>query len=210
MRPFTIAATLLLALSGLAVPAMAGDLRAEDASVCAPDVVTVVVDAEMIDGELEVRCVEAADDATVLDAVTDAGFDVEGTAEFGSSIVCRVDGAPDQTREPCDSMPAADAYWISWVGTDDGWTFAQEAVDAQGVSAGDVVALAFQEGADERQPAISPQEARDAAEPAPGASEAVVEDEGTTSWFGIVLGAAAVVLLALVLMWLVRRRAANS
>jgi hypothetical protein len=200
MRPLSLLAVVLLAVSGLAAPALA-----QDAEDCGPESVTVVVDAEMLDGDLDVRCVDAGDGATVLDAATDAGFVVEGTAEFGSAIVCRVDGAPDETREPCDAMPAADAYWISWVGSGAGWEYAQEAVNEQAVAAGDVVALAFQDGPEERQPAVSPQEAADTAQPVSEDGQVVESSEGP-SWLSIGLGAVAVVLLALVLVWFVRRR----
>lgn len=206
MRHITIVAAALIAVSGLAVPAVAQD---DEGGSCDPDAVTVVVDAEMLDGDLDVLCVDSSDGATVLDAVTSAGFDVEGTTEFGSSIVCRVDGAPDQSREPCDAMPSADAYWISWVGTDEGWTYAQAAVDTQEVGSGDVVALSFQEGTDERQPPLSPDEAVANAEPVDEAAEADT-DEGGTPWVGIVLGALVVALLGLLLLWVARRRARDT
>ncbi|MGJ9412610.1 hypothetical protein ACHAAC_07850 [Aeromicrobium sp. CF4.19] len=200
MRSLRLVAVVVLAATALAGPALAAE-----GEECGSDAVTVVVDAEMVGGELDARCVDVpAESPTMLAAVTEAGFDVEGTAEFGSSVVCRVDGAPDESSEPCEAMPSADAYWTSWVGADDGWAFAQEAVDAQEVAAGDVVALAFQEGAEERQPAVTPQEAVDAAEPAP--AEGAAGDETGTPWVGIALGAAAVVLLGLLLAWVLLRR----
>lgn len=199
--PLALAATALLALTGLAGPAVAAD----DDLACGPEDVVVVVDAEMLDGDVEARCVPVPEDGTMLTAVEDAGFVVEGTAEFGSSVVCRVDGFPTERQETCRSMPAADAYWGSWVGADDTWGFAQEAVDSQPVSEGDVVALAFQAGPDERQPALSPAEALDQARPVDDAGRPQ-SPSGGLPWTAIGLGAGAVVLLGAVLVVVLRRR----
>ncbi len=202
MRPLAVVAIALLATTGLVGPAVAEDASE---SPCGPEAVTVVVDAEMLDGDVEARCVtDPADGQTMLETITEAGFHVDGTTEFGSAVVCRVDDAPDQTRESCDAMPSADAFWGSWVASDNEWAFAQEAVDTQTVSAGDVVGLAFQDGPDERQPALSPQRAVAEADPA---DDSLEEEEGfAVSWAEIVLGAVVVVVLALVLVVVIRRR----
>ena len=203
MRSIVVVATGLLALSGLAAPALA---EQADAGPCGPEAVTVVVDAEMLDDDVEIRCLGAPESGqTVLETLTAAGFHVDGTTEYPTSIVCRVDDAPHESREPCDAMPAADAYWSVWDGTADGWAFAQEAVDAQTVASGDVIGLAFQEGADERQPAVSPADAVEQAEPAD--EEAQAEEDATgVPWTGALLGGLVVVVLAGVLFVLVRRR----
>lgn len=199
--PLALAAIALVALTGLAGPATAAD----DDLACGPEDVVVVVDAEMLDGDVEARCVPVPEDGTMLAAVEDAGYIVEGTAEFGSSVVCRVDGLPSETRENCRSMPAVDAYWGSWIGADDTWGFAQEAVDSQPVSGGDVVALAFQEGSEERQPALTPAEALEEAQPVDEAGRPQSSSDGLP-WAAIALGAVAVVVLAGVLVLVVRRR----
>lgn len=199
--PLALVATALLALTGLAGPAVAAD----DDLACGPDDVVVVVDAELLGGEVEARCVPVPQDGTMLSAVEDAGFVVEGTAEFGSSVVCRVDGFPSETRETCRSMPAADAYWGSWLGADDAWGFAQEAVDSQPVAGGDVVALAFQEGPDERQPALTPAEALEQAQPVDEAGRPQSPSDGLP-WAAIALGVGAVAVLGVVLAVVLRRR----
>ena len=202
MRSSITLAAGLLAATALAVPAAA----AEDDPACGPEDVVVVVDAEMLDGDLDVRCVPVPnEEPTVLTVVEDAGFVVEGTADFGSATVCRVDGFPTESEETCRSMPAADAFWGVWLGTDDEWAFAQEAVDTQPVAEGDVVGLAFQSGPDERQPAVSPADARDVAQPVDSFGRPQDPDSGLP-WGLVGLGAAAVVVLAGVLVLVVRRR----
>lgn len=202
MRSSMTLAVGLLAATALAVPAAAAEVD----FACGSEDVVVVVDPEMLGRDLDVRCVPVPDEEpTALTVVEDAGFVVEGTADFGSATVCRVDGFPTEREETCRSMPAADAFWSVWLASDEEWTYAQEAVDAQPVAAGDVVGLAFQAGPDERQPAVSAAEARDVAQPVDSFGRPQGPGSGLP-WGLVGLGAGAVVVLAGILVLVVRRR----
>lgn len=98
---------------------------------------TVVVDLTSLGGEVIVRCAPGSADRTGLDALEDAGFDVEGTTRFGQSAVCRIEGRPaaneqlavddnDGYRESCIDMPPSAAYWSYWSADNGGeWNYSQ-------------------------------------------------------------------------------------
>jgi hypothetical protein len=99
------------------------------------------------------------------EVVKDAGYMVEGTAEYGDQIVCRVNGMPSEVApialpdnaeyvETCQSMPPADAYWALWQKTADGgkWDYAQEGLGTLTVTKGESLGLVFTTGGSTPEP----------------------------------------------------------
>jgi len=107
--------------------------------------VTVVIDFQGLDGNdgrpapTIVRCSpnpEPGTDRTGIQALQDAGIEVEGVGQWGLGFVCRlanrpasdepipVDGDPGYT-EQCQLTPPAAAYWSYWhaSGTGHTWTY---------------------------------------------------------------------------------------
>jgi hypothetical protein len=118
--------------------------------------VKVIVDS----GSLQ----QSAADASVcvpVDAPTaaskvleDAMVKTEGTTQYPTELVCRVNGVPaadlDIThkggtyREECKGMPAAFAYWSLWTKPASGpWEYAQEGLATLQVSPGQSLELLF-------------------------------------------------------------------
>ena len=66
---------------------------------CEPDTgVTVIVDDEHIgEGKIYVGCALGSQ-ANGIEALEHAGFDIEGTKQYGLAFICRIDGEP--TIEP--------------------------------------------------------------------------------------------------------------
>lgn len=99
--------------------------------------VTVVIDFQQVGtGEVVVRCapnVHAG--STGLDALYDAGFQIEGTRRWGEGFICRIENVPapgedipingdPNYREPCIDTPPALAYWSYWHAPDGGtWEY---------------------------------------------------------------------------------------
>ncbi len=72
--------------------------------------VTVVVDFQDLGGTTIVRCAPGAQ-STGLAALKNAGFQIAGTARWGESFVCRIEGKPGADAEKCVNTPPANAYW---------------------------------------------------------------------------------------------------
>lgn len=108
--------------------------------------VTVIVDFQELgawrghDGSDLVRCAPGPGggknfSGNGLEALDAAGVDMTGTARWGTSFVCRLDGRPaaDETiprtgdptyREDCGDTPPANAYWSYWYAENGGsWTY---------------------------------------------------------------------------------------
>ncbi|GII98016.1 hypothetical protein CLV28_1558 [Sediminihabitans luteus] len=125
--------------------------------------VAVVVDLGVLPGA---DGADGADDATVacdpgdghrsgLDVLDGAGIDVEGTARWGPSFVCRVDGRPtadevidlpdgDTLVEACADTPSTQAYWTLWVArAGEDWTYATTGVADLTLYPGDALGLRF-------------------------------------------------------------------
>jgi hypothetical protein len=128
--------------------------------------VQVIVNFGILDGENSNECVEFdADSMPATQVVKDAGYLVEGTAEYGDQIVCRVNGMPSEVApialpdnanyvETCQSMPPADAYWALWQKSSDGgkWDYAQEGLGTLTVNKGDSLGLVFTTGGSTPEP----------------------------------------------------------
>ena len=128
-----------------------------DAACVGDEGVTLVVDAQAIDGgEPSTWCVPTEGEIIGADVLAAAGVETVGTTEYPDLIVCRVDGVPaadfelvstDGTvvTESCESMPPAFAYWSLWVkpaGAE--WGYATEGLATQPLAPGDSLELLFQ------------------------------------------------------------------
>src|ERR1700733_14127518 len=92
---------------------------------CEPDTgVTVIVDDEHIgEGKVYVGCALGAQ-ANGVEALEPAGFDIEGTKQYGLAFICRIDGEPTVAERTCDETPGANAYWTYYHGKPGGrWGF---------------------------------------------------------------------------------------
>lgn len=124
--------------------------------------VVVVANYGMLAEESVIECVEFADsEARASDVVSVAGLTIEGTAEYGDQIVCRVNGLPSASedfvvpgeepyRETCADMPPVFAYWALWVknSPEEPWTYATEGIGTLVVTPGMSLGLAFSTGGD--------------------------------------------------------------
>lgn len=96
--------------------------------------VTVVVDFTELGGDVVVRCAPGST-GSGIDALEDAGFDVEGTQRWGTAFVCRLEGRPaaDEEldvkddpgyKEQCVETPPTSAFWAySYADNGEGWTY---------------------------------------------------------------------------------------
>jgi hypothetical protein len=124
------------------------------------DGVQVVVNFGLLDGTGSSQCVPIkGSSAKAIDVVHDAGFATEGTATYGDTIVCRVNGLPSPTEpvavpdqaeftESCADMPPAFAYWALWQKGSDtaSWDYAQSGLGDLTVKKGESLGLVFTTG----------------------------------------------------------------
>jgi len=110
----------------LAVALVAADpaARPANAAVCTSTAgVTVVVDYGALGGGVVVAC-DPTDPATGIAALQGAGFTVTGTKRYGLAFVCRINGKPNATQDPCVVTPPATKYWSYWHAARHGtWSF---------------------------------------------------------------------------------------
>lgn len=144
------AAALLVALA--AAPASAH--ASED--TCAETGVTVVVDPGPLGGAPWSRCDADGADRSVAQVLARLDLDVDYVA--GQPFVCRIDGRPDPSREPCSRIPPQDAYWgLFWSdGEEPGWSYATAGVATLRVPAGGSVGWRFQDGGERELPRTAP------------------------------------------------------
>lgn len=92
---------------------------------CEPNTgVTVIVDDQKIGtGKIYVGCAPGAQ-ADGVEALENAGFELEGTSGYGLAFICRIDGEPTPAETACESTPGRGAYWSYWRGKPGGsWGF---------------------------------------------------------------------------------------
>lgn len=92
---------------------------------CEPNTgVTVIVDEQKLaEGKIYVGCAlgEQSDGA---EALQKAGFDIEGTQQYGLAFICRIEGEPTSSEQTCEQSAPADAYWSYWSGRPGGrWSY---------------------------------------------------------------------------------------
>ena len=124
--------------------------------------VLVVAHYGMLPGDNLTECVEFSEpEVAANEVVSFAGLTLEGTAEYGDQIVCRVNGLPSDSEEivvsgedphleTCQDMPPAFAYWALWVKNtpEEPWAYASEGIGTLRVKPGMSVGLAFSTGGD--------------------------------------------------------------
>ncbi|MCQ6270106.1 hypothetical protein M8J71_06355 [Pseudarthrobacter sp. R1] len=99
-------------------------------------------------------CVDVDEPTVAADVLKEANIKTEGTEQYPTELVCRVNGVPaadlDIThkagtyREECKGMPAAFAYWSLWVKPATGdWAYAQEGLATLKVSPGESLELLY-------------------------------------------------------------------
>lgn len=201
-RLIAAAALVLPGLVAIAAPS-AAQSECED-----PADIPILVDYGPLEAEQQVVCAEGAAQMSALAAITGAGVDLEGTTEYGDSVVCRVEGRPGADVESCDSMPAGDSFWGFYIGSDGEWEFAQQGVDQQILEEGDFVALAYGDGT--AAPDTVPdeelrQQAREGSgESTPADDAAAAEDDGGNA--GLIAGSIVVTLVVVAAVIVVVRR----
>lgn len=76
------------------------------------DCIEVYVDFGPLSETKTTQCIETtASEMSAVDVLKAAGYEFEGTQEYGNAVVCRVNGLPDATTEACISMPSEESYW---------------------------------------------------------------------------------------------------
>jgi hypothetical protein len=130
---------------------------------CEPDTgVTVIVDDHHLgEGKIYVGCALGAQ-ANGLEALEHAGFDIEGTKQYGLGFICRIGGEPTVAEQGCDETPGAGAYWTYWHGKPGGrWGFSGSGAEGYKPSLGSVEGWGFNADAEgEPQPRIEPMDSR--------------------------------------------------
>jgi hypothetical protein len=92
---------------------------------CEPNTgVTVIVDEQELGaGKVYVGCAPG-EQADGVEALRNAGFQIEGTADYGLAFICRIEGEPTTAETPCITTPGSGAYWSYWRGKPGGrWAF---------------------------------------------------------------------------------------
>lgn len=128
---------ILPALAFISAPAVAA------ADCSGPNDVTVVIDYKELNKEAEVLCAEDKGGASAYEVLQAAGVQLQGTADFGDAAICRVNGAPDETLESCETFSTS-AYWALVLGADGAWTMAQNGVQDQSVEGGTFLGLSYE------------------------------------------------------------------
>ena len=99
-------------------------------------------------------CVDVDEPTVAADVLKEANIKTEGTEQYPTELVCRVNGVPAADldikhkagtyREECKGMPAAFAYWALWTKPAAGdWAYAQEGLATLKVSPGESLELLF-------------------------------------------------------------------
>lgn len=92
---------------------------------CEPNTgVTVIVDEQKLAaGRVYVGCA-LGEQADGVEALQNAGFQPEGTTDYGLAFICRIGGEPTPAETPCTTTPGSGAYWSYWRGKPGGrWAF---------------------------------------------------------------------------------------
>jgi hypothetical protein len=145
---------LLLALAGCAAatnPGASSSATGTESAAAGPCAdVTVVVNFGTLGHPAVTACAPAGTAAEVLTA---AHISTAGTADYGDSVICRVDELPSPATESCAKLPTG-AYWAMWVkpSADGTWDYAQEGVQSQQLTAGESLGLVYTVGSDSTPP----------------------------------------------------------
>jgi hypothetical protein len=151
-----------------------------------------------------VRCAPGTP-ANGIAALQEAGIDVTGSQKYGLAVACRINGEPGPAAESCAGMPSATAYWSYWHAPAGGtWQPSQEGAQTAKPVAGGFEGWAF----------ARPKSANDLPAPpriapvrqtATAAPDVAVAGDITFPW-GFVIGAAVLLLIGAVAVYLSARR----
>ncbi len=142
-----LAGVVAAAVTAVALTTVEPAPRAAHAAACVgTSGVTVVVDFTALGGGVQVACAPGAP-ATGLAALQGAGFTVTGTARWGLTFVCRINGLPTPATEPCVNTPPATAYWSYWHAPSGGaWSYSTSGAASHDPAPGSVEGWAFGAG----------------------------------------------------------------
>jgi hypothetical protein len=124
---------------------------------CTPGTgVTVVVDYGSLGRSSGIGCATNGGGQAASQSVPAAGFAL--TYASGQPFVCRIDGLPDATQEPCNRTPPADAYWgLFWNdGKGGGWVYSSQGAASLRVPAGGSIGWRWQDGGSRDLPGVAP------------------------------------------------------
>lgn len=143
----------VLVLSGCAPRSVEPTTAPSTSAAASCEGVRVLVDYGPLNAAPVDTCVPSSAQRSAIDIVQAAGLTVEGTAAYGTAVVCRLNGQPAasesiQTKagvitESCAKMPAADAYWSVWVRSNGSWAYAEVGFSDITLKPGDGLALTF-------------------------------------------------------------------
>lgn len=125
LRSVLVALIALVAVGGLIAALNSGRKLPDATEGAAGGSVQLVVDFGAASGlrTIDVRVPNFAGSGWQL--LEQAGFDVEGTADYPNSFVCRLDGWPTRQMESCGSGASGRnghwAYWVTNPSLGDGW-----------------------------------------------------------------------------------------
>lgn len=150
---------ILLALAGIGL--VIGGTAYVQASE--PDCVTLYVDYGPLNNEATtISCIPVDGKTNALDILATAKLETQGTQRYGNATLCRLDGLPDASTEPCLDMPPADAYWgvlvkeyelipnpFDLIGE---WGWAQTGIDEVYLNPGDSLGLVFADNGEVKYP----------------------------------------------------------
>ncbi|WP_432245150.1 hypothetical protein ACRB8A_16675 [Arthrobacter sp. G.S.26] len=118
--------------------------------------VKVIVDSGALkqDAATTSVCVPADAATPAAKVLAEAKVKTEGTVQYPTELVCRVNGVPAADleikhkegtyKEECKGMPAAFAYWAIWVKPSGGaWEYAQEGLATLQVKPGESLELLY-------------------------------------------------------------------
>lgn len=160
----------VLLVSGCAATTTSGDTPAAETtsavdaevSVASADCqgVWLAIDFDIMDAAPIDQCIPTTEPVDGLAVLAEANVTVEGTADYGLDVVCRVNGLPSATtqlnlpghesyRERCEKMTPEFAYWSVWVEdrATGAWDYAPVGIDALSLNPGESLGLTFTTGA---------------------------------------------------------------
>lgn len=137
---------------------------------------TIVVDFQHLDNPVGtlpniVRCSPNADPTTNprngVEALQDAGFALQGTAQYGLAFICKIESQP--SNQTCQQTPPANAYWGYYHanGAGHAWTYSNSGAANRTVIPGGFEGWSFSNGS-------NPVPGEDPYNPAVGASTPTV------------------------------------
>lgn len=105
------------------------------------------------------QCLSTTEPVDGLAVLAQANVTVDGTADYGLDVVCRVNGLPsadaplnvpghNNYRETCEKMTPEFAYWSVWVEdrATGAWDYAAVGIDALSLAPGESLGLTFTTG----------------------------------------------------------------